>query len=86
MKTIIMITGQLGSLYAIRNSFRNYDELITGHFNHYVHLVYNTREKAIEAIANAQNHLLSEDCELRNISETGFCYDAGSAEIYNETI
>ena len=86
MKTIIEITGQLGSLFTIRNSFSNYDELITGHYNHYVHLVYNTREAALKAILDAQCYLMAEDCILRNESETGFCYDAGSAEIYNETI
>jgi hypothetical protein len=85
MKTIIEITGQIGSIYTLRTIMNGYDSEIRGNFNNYYHLIYTTKKEALKAIAEAKKYLKNNDYDF-SATHDSIRYDAGFLTIYNKTI
>lgn len=85
MRTIIQITGQIGSISTLKMLMSGYDSEIIGHFNNYYHLIYRTKKEALNAIIVAKKYLKYNDYDF-SATKDSIRYDAGFLTIYNPTI
>lgn len=89
MKTTIEITGQIGSISKLQSVIQTADseeKRINSFPNSPVHVIYPTREAAIQALQDAHDRLKQDDPEDPNLSYVSgimLSYDAGTARILN---
>lgn len=83
MQTIIEITGQISGNATLRNKLQQVNNPIVSNMQNYIHLMYNSKKEAQQAITHAWKELRTEGA-IRH--KEGISYDASNAMIYSPII
>jgi len=85
MKTTIEITGQINSVYTLKNLFNKYESMKQNNYFNSITLNYSTKKQALQDIKQAKKQLKNEDQRFLGHAEI-LVFDAGKAQIYNSKI